>query len=278
MDDAPSALPAVQAARQGAIASAKPTRSAGMQYLYSYRFVFDHPNWGMNLLACSVCQLVPIVGPLVALGYQEDVIESLHRGDGEKYPAFDMNRLGYYLQRSLWPFVVALVLMLVLLPVAMLVMLVSVVGIGALASMSGNSAPLVLGVAIPLSMVVQFSLSVVINMALLPITLRAGLSQEFGQAFRLRWALGFLKRVWLEALLAMLFLSLTSIGLLAVGLFLLCVGMYPAIALVSLSWAHLQHQLYELYLARGGEPIPMKPPPVRVQPGYVATVPTYGSP
>ncbi len=245
---------------------------AGMQYLYSYRFLFDHPSWGMTLLACSVCRLVPVVGPLVALGYQEDVIESLHRGDGEKYPAFDMNRLGYYLQRSLWPFLVALVLMFVLQPVFMVLIYGSMFAIGGLAAAAGDAAPVVLGIAIPTAILLALALSFAMQMVILPITLRAGLSQDFGQAFRLGWTFDFIRRVWVEELLTLMFLTMTGAIFFAVGMALFCLGVYPAMAIVYMAWAHLQYQLYELYLARGGEPIPMKPPPVRVKPEYAAQV------
>jgi hypothetical protein len=45
----------------------------------------------------------------------------------------------------------------------------------------------------------------------------------------------------------------------AAGLLLCCVGILPATALILVAQYHLFYQLYELYLQRGGEPIPLKP-------------------
>ena len=274
MDDAPFAPPDIQAAREGALVPVGRARSsAGMQYLYSYRYLFDHPNWGTTLLACSLCQLVPIVGPIVALGYQDEVIESLHRGDGAKHPAFDTSQLGYYLKRGVWPLLVALLLVLLMMPVFMVMTFGTLFGVIALAAAARDAAPAVLGVAIPLAILVQFAIALAMNMVTLPIMLRAGLSQDFGEAFRMSWTWDFIRRVWLEELLAQLFLTITAPILVVLGLALFCVGMYPATAVIQMAASHLQYQLYELYLARGGEPIPLKPPPVRVQPAIIPLSP-----
>jgi hypothetical protein len=56
---------------------------------------------------------------------------------------------------------------------------------------------------------------------------------------------------------------LTASLVLLLGLLLCCVGTYPATALVMLAQAHLYLQLYELFLQRGGEPIPLKSPQQR---------------
>ena len=43
-----------------------------------------------------------------------------------------------------------------------------------------------------------------------------------------------------------------------IGMALLCVGILPASAWAMMVYGHILWQLYELYLARGGEPIPAK--------------------
>src|SRR5262245_8912866 len=80
-----------------------------MQYFEAYRSLFSSPKWATNLLIGMVCQLVPIVGPIVWMGYGYDVIEAQHRHGRDQFPAFDFNRLGSYLTRGAWPFLVSLV-------------------------------------------------------------------------------------------------------------------------------------------------------------------------
>ena len=81
-----------------------------MKYLQSYRIWFDSPKWWQTLLAGVVCVLVPIMGPIVLLGYGFEVIESWHRGRRQGYKEFDLNQLVKYMLRGLWPFLVQLVI------------------------------------------------------------------------------------------------------------------------------------------------------------------------
>src|SRR5262245_61754296 len=83
--------------------------SSDMKYIYAYKFLFESPNWLMNLLASSICQLVPILGPMVFLGYAYEIVEALHRQKDARYPDFDTNRLLDYLKRGVWPFIVRLI-------------------------------------------------------------------------------------------------------------------------------------------------------------------------
>jgi hypothetical protein len=92
--------------------------------------------------------------------------------------------------------------------------------------------------------------------------IRAGLTQDFAASFNFTWVRDFISRIWVEMILAMLFLAITGVVLSMLGILLFCVGIYLAIALVMLAQAHIYYQLYSLYLARGGESIPFKPQPV----------------
>ena len=87
--------------------------SAGIRYMYTYNFVFENPNWMTNVLYGFLCILssaiIPVLGQLLFMGYQWDVVEALHRYPGRIYPDFDFNKFSYYLTRSLWPFLVSLI-------------------------------------------------------------------------------------------------------------------------------------------------------------------------
>lgn len=92
-----------------------------LRYWAAYRFMFTNPNWPKNLLLCSVCVLIPIVGVMVLFGYLRDILlERLETLDEERpngYPDLDFALFGQYLQRGLWPLVVHLVASVVLVPV-----------------------------------------------------------------------------------------------------------------------------------------------------------------
>jgi hypothetical protein len=65
--------------------------------------------------------------------------------------------------------------------------------------------------------------------------------------------------MWKEILLSSLFLMVVSIVLSCIGLLALCIGVYFAAVPIYFCWIHLHKQLYQLYLTRGGEPIPPSP-------------------
>src|SRR5262245_53573473 len=95
----------------------------GLQYLRMYNYVFENPNWVMNVLLTAVCTLIPVIGPIVMMGYQYEIMISLLMSGGARYCDFDFNRFADYLLRGLWPFLVGLVASLVLVPLMMAVIL-----------------------------------------------------------------------------------------------------------------------------------------------------------
>jgi hypothetical protein len=226
-----------------------------MNYMRAYRFVFDSPKWMTNLLAVIICPFVPVVGEMVLFGYAFDIIESLHRRKDSNAPDFDTNRLSDYLMGGLWPWVARFVASLPLGFVLGALYLCFILGI---VVASEKQQLIVVFFMIPLFLLVVLALALVVNVVLTPITLRAGLTQDFGQAFSMAFIKDFTKRVWRETVLAMMFLFASSLVLSLVGIMLCFVGVLPAAGLVMLAQFHLWHQLYELYLERGGTPIPLK--------------------
>jgi hypothetical protein len=121
-------------------------------------------------------------------------------------------------------------------------------------------------VMIGVMLLVSFVLSILMILVTTPLTIRAGLTQEFGASFDFVWVKDFIRKVWLETLIAQLFLSVVAIVLMFLGLLALGFGVFPALAVVMLVQGHLYLQLYQLYLARGGQKIPLKQsiPPVKM--------------
>jgi hypothetical protein len=93
---------------------------------------------------------------------------------------------------------------------------------------------------------------------MLPMVLRASFAQDFGAAFDFAFVKDFFERTRKELVLTVLFSTAAMLGYMAVGSLVSCVGGVFAMAAYLMTSAHLQWQLYELYLARGGRPIPVK--------------------
>ena len=233
--------------------------SVVMEYMRVYNYIFENPNWFMNLVLLAVCQLIPIVGPIVGLGYQFFVVEALHRRTHVTYPDFDFNRFGDYLLRGVWPFLVSLIVAMILVPLFYAVMIVGVLVVAGAAAAAGPDWGGVVGGVLGLIMFFGlFAFGLGLNFVIQPMFLRAGLSQDFGQAFNFSFVKDFCARVWKEMLAFWLFVMVTGM-LVALAGFVACfVGMYVAIAVLILAQAHGLFQLYELHLSRGGMPIPLK--------------------
>jgi hypothetical protein len=223
----------------------------GMDYMRMITYVFDNPNWFMNLLLAALCSLIPVVGKIVVSGYAYEATIMLITEGGSRYPDFNFNRFGDYLMRGLWPFLVSLVFAVVL-SVAIGILLLGAGIVGAIAGEdAGNivSGLMVFGLLL---------ISPVIAMALLPMLFRSALMLDFAQGFQLEWIKDFVSKVWIELLLGFLFLYVASMVLGMIGFIACCVGVLLVGPVLTLAYANLMFQVYTIYLSRGGMPVPIK--------------------
>lgn len=234
-----------------------------MRYIYAFQYVLERTDWFVNLLLVTLCAVIPVVGPIVFLGYKMELIEALHRDPKRVYPAFEFGRFADYLTRGVWPFLAALILQMILVPITFLfiIPMFCAMGFAVAASEQGDSE--VLGVlcivaSYALIFVGSLALNLLSMMFVTPMMLAAGLAQELGPALKFSFIKDFVGRVWREMLLGYLFLMAVSMVITPLGLLVFCVGVYIAMAWVWMAMAHLFHQYYEIYLARGGTAIPLK--------------------
>jgi hypothetical protein len=242
-----------------------------MRYWAAYKFVWTSRNGWRNLLLAAVCVLIPIVGLLVHIGYIRDVLvarlETLD-DDSLGYPDFNFNQFGEYLQRGLWPFLVSLVASLVVMPVFFLLAFGAIFAV----SLLRPPGPL-LGIGIIILVLLVCAVALLLNLLMVPLVLRAAILEEFGPSFSWEWIMDFASRMWPEILLSILFQMITGVPLALIGYAVLFVGVYPAIALMTIAQWHMHFQIYRIYLSRGGAYVPPKPaapyPPI----GYAVQMP-----
>jgi uncharacterized membrane protein len=130
-------------------------------------------------------------------------------------------------------------------------------GLGAAAA--GEQAGPIVGIlGLGCSFVGLVAVMLLVSVAVVPMYIRAGLAQDFAEAFKFDFVSEFVRKVWKETVLSFLFMMVSGLAAGLVGLALCCVGVYFSMSLVLLAQAHIYYQLYEAYLARGGQPIPLK--------------------
>src|ERR1700676_3591025 len=97
----------------------------------------------MNLLLGGVCVLIPIVGPMVVLGWLITGFWARQDENFETFPDFDFSQFGKYLERGLWPFLVAFVVgmafSIVMVPLAWVLMIPAMLVGGLSTGNEGNT-------------------------------------------------------------------------------------------------------------------------------------------
>jgi hypothetical protein len=239
------------------------SQDEGLEYTRAVKFVLDSPNWIVNVLLATACNIVgaiiPILPGLVLIGYQCEMLEALAVRPQQTYPDFKMERIMDYLVRGLWPFVIALIGSIVMIPVLLIIIGIPTLTMGLLASAAGeDGAGVVLAVMVPIIVILTIVTAIACNVVLVPFLLRAALTQDIGASLDLRFAKDFVRKMWKETILAGLFLIVVAIGAQIIGLLLFCIGVLFTVPFVQFAQVHLGLQLYRLYIARGGEKIPLK--------------------
>lgn len=230
-----------------------------MNYLNSVTDFFKSPKWGMNLLLGAVCIFIPMIGMLVLQGWHITGFWARRdEADPEKFPPFDFQFFGKYLERGLWPFLVAMVASLVMVPVIMILFIGPILFMGLL-SQHDKSAQQGFPIVLILCLLIYLVLIALFSFVVTPVTLRASITQDFAQSFSLKFIWSFISLVWKELTVTFLFMFGVQIVVGILTIITCYVGGIFSIPVAIYAWHHLQKQLYQLYLRRGGEAAPVSP-------------------
>ncbi|HUE74263.1 MAG TPA: hypothetical protein VMP01_25505, partial [Pirellulaceae bacterium] len=237
-----------------------------LAYLAAFRYVFESPDWFVSVVLLAVIGFLPVLGHVAQWGFYYEIVEALHRRPDAPYPKFDLRRFGDYCMRGVWPYVLSMMVGLML---YLIFYLPTQLGLqfGLMFLFAANQQVAIVVAAVVVSIVLVGALFVIVGTTVLtaPMLLRAGLAQDFRLVLRFDWIKGYLRRMWVEEVLATLFL-LAAMALTPLGCVVFGVGFFAAQVIVWIAASHLQWQIYEIYLERGGEPIPLHPLPAEVPP------------
>ncbi|MEP6821856.1 MAG: DUF4013 domain-containing protein [Chthoniobacterales bacterium] len=228
-----------------------------MNYAASVGDFFKSPKWMSNLLLGGLCILIPILGPMVVFGWLVTGFWSRTDEDFATFPAFEFAQFDKYLERGLWPFLVTLATGFIIVPFIWLLMF-GMMAMSVFSFGDEQRAGGCLGAIVMLCLILVAGagfLSVIV--LLVPLKLRATMTQDFAKAFDFRFVKRFLALVWAETMLSVMFTVLVSALLISFGALFLCVGAYLSTVVSYFAGTHLHKQLYALYLSRGGEPVPL---------------------
>ncbi len=235
-----------------------PEPMPGVSAFRAIGFAFGEVGF-LNLLLGLLMLLVPVVGPIVLLGWQADVHRRLARREAPAVLPFDFNRFIDLLTGGLIPFVTNFVASLVLTVPITLGFFVSIVPLMA----AGNSEepPALAGLLSMIGFVVVFALTLFLTAYIMtPMMIRAELTGRFGPTFDVGAVMSLGSATWPTTLGHTLVLGLMAVPLIFMGMIVFFIGAYVVAVAMQFAAMHLRWQIYEDYLHKGGQPIPILPP------------------
>ena len=213
------------------------------------RDLFSTPDKWMTILLLTVCILIPVVGTMVIAGYAIRRFASARKG--LPITDFSFNYFGEYLQIGLWPLLCSMLLGLVTVPLILFCYSPFVL------LMIDPESGFLITISLLLSGLLFTGTIVLLTLFTYPVMLKSGLQMNFGAGFSGSFMRDFIKRVGGQVVLWAIILGAISIPLYLVGYMALVVGIYPVAAIITFVSHHLMFQMYDLYLERGGEEIPV---------------------
>ena len=216
--------------------------------------IFNGPNWTANLLWLTIATLLQsfAVGSIFLFGYGASLLQARAGSPGRTSPDIDSNRLGDYFMQGLWPFLVYLVASMIvsfILVVPFMIFFAICMVVGAQLGDAGAIGVVIL--AIPMTFVVPILMAILLG----PVLIRAMICQDFQKSFDIGWCVSFIKLTFWEVAVSTFIFMIMGLAIYFAGLAMLCVGILPALGLLSGAMLHLLAQWYELFLSRGGEPV-----------------------
>jgi len=210
-----------------------------MNHSASVTDFFKSPKWGMNLLLGAVSLLIPAIGPMILQGWHiTGFWARRHDADPAGFPPFDFQFFGKYIERGLWPFLVAMAASLVLVPVMMILFIGPMILMGALGQQD-KSMQQGFPIVFILCLLIYLAIMALFSFILTPLILRASITQDFGQSFSLRFVRDFIALVWKEQLVSMLFMFGVYLVLMVVTIVTCYIGGIFSFPVVLYAWHHL---------------------------------------
>jgi hypothetical protein len=263
-----------------------------MDYFRGFRVLREDPNWlsklGVGALLLASTMIVPFLGLVAVHGWIALIVRRSVAGEQTPLPRLDidLNYLGKLLRGGVKAFIPWFVWNLPLgLLIGTTVVCVYVgavfmaVSVGATPSAGRDAAPIAILFQCVLPVLVIFVAigAMLVSMPAQMAQVRAEIADDLNQGLQFREVLHMTRVVFRELLISTLILGLLQMVLAFASLLLCGIPLFPVTVAIMVARAHVGAQLYQLYLERGGAPIPRGPldvensppaPPVHAPTGF----------
>jgi hypothetical protein len=250
------------------------TNVAGIRIIEAFTWLFENPKWvNHSVIAAVILNFplfpLPILGQIVVMGYLFGCLEDELRQPRFGYADFDFKKFGLYLKRGIFPWLINLCITSVGVAIVLFIFVPMLISGVTLINTRDQLWMMLGGFVIGLGYMIYIAALVVVSLLPVPLMLRVGVTQNVREAFEIRWAMSFFRKLLPELFLTVFVISLTTLPLMLMGFVACVVGAWFVAAWLYFVGFRILIQLYELFLARGGEPIPFPtlPPPNALGPG-----------
>jgi hypothetical protein len=236
-----------------------------VEYLRGFSRLRQDPDWlskvGVGSLLIFSSFIIPIIGQVALAGWAAMIMRRATQGLDSPLPRLDLDfdYLGKLVGTGFKAFLATL---LWTLPVSFLIggtvaclYFGMFFGVAAAGDQGGLVFLCLMGVALPLVSIFAIVASMPAQMALI----RAEVADDLNQAMRFGDVMEMTKKVARELIIGGFVLGFVQ-WLMMVGSLLLCyLPLIPSLVVMAVVRAHFGAQLYQLYLERGGTPVPVGP-------------------
>jgi hypothetical protein len=243
-----------------------------MEYLRGWRALRNDPQWMGKVGIASLLQFVPVLGPIVGIGWNALMLRRAVSGQDAPLPRLelDLDYLKELLNVGFKGFLAQLLWSVPLYLVGVVSFCCMYAGMGGMMAMvaaggaAGGEAGAGVGVLGSLCLMVAllglyFGVVMVVVMPMQIAVLRAELTDDLNAATRIKEVLDHTKMLWKELVKG--FFVMTMLGALAgaVSLLTLYIGLIPCIVILRVIHSYWRAELYQVYLQKGGQPLPVGP-------------------
>jgi hypothetical protein len=205
--------------------------------------------------------LIPIVGPIVLMGWHCEIIQRLVRRHPHPIPKLDFGDFGHYLGRGVVPFLVSFLVSLPMIIALYILIFAVAFGIAVLAQQNVQDFTLI-GLGLIGGLAALFLIIIPACILINSFVTFAELTEDFGQSLGFSRVWAYAKRNWKVIFTAQLVFIPISFGMMVAGMAMCYFGIFPAAVMINIAYVNLHWQIYEYDLSRGGPPLPVKYHPI----------------
>lgn len=239
-----------------------------MDYLKGYKVFRDDPEWGKKILVGTALFLstliVPIAGQAVLVGWQALIMRRAVHGQDSPLPRldFDFDYLGKLLGIGFKGFIVRFLWTLPVMVIfgtlfACMYIGIIAVAVGGAAGDGGEAMGVGVMCCIIGAVAIMLPLVALLTIPAGVAAMRAELTDDLNQGLKFREVLDFTKAMFKPLFMGSLLLWLVGAALGLVGILACYVGAFVVAVVGMIAQAHLMAQVYQAWLAQGGEALPI---------------------